>query len=245
MLNSKHIFPVFFFIFQTITVLGQTELTPKESYLSFDKLIGYENTGIYNGILYTEKYRSIGENHKFYSTSEFVKGNIIYNGQPYYDIKMKYDIYEDAIIVKLPSLTAYIIIQLIDNKIDQFSINDRRFINFNKKNKELKPDSLLGFYEILFESKQINLLKKNKKSRNERIQEKFIYSRFKDESSYFIKSVGTYYKVNSKKDMKTLYPNLKKNISLFYSSHKKQLKSNRDKFMIDLTKMINSLLINQ
>lgn len=242
---TTNFFFAIFFIINTVSIHSQTNSSSKDFYNWFDNIIGYENTGIYNGIIYTEKFRTLNNNHKFYLTSEFTNGNIIYNGQPYYNIEMKYDIYEDLLIVKLPNHSEYFIIQLINDKIDEFSIKNKNFRKFSGKSEEFFNEAIFGFYEISYQSKQLYLLKKHKKSRKERIVGNFVYSKFKDESEHVIIFNDKYYKINSKKYLIKLFPELKKNIDNFYIANKQLLKLNQDTFMIQLIEHINSLINNK
>lgn len=247
--NQKKItinfFFAIFFIINTVSIHSQTNINNQDSYNWFDNIIGYENTGIYNGIIYKEKFRTIDNNHKFFLTSEFSKGNIIYDGQPYYNIDMKYDIYEDLLIVKLPNNSEYFIIQLINDKIDEFSINSNKFLKISGKYEAFFNEAISGFYEISYQSKHLNLLKKHIKSRKERIVGNFVYSKFKDESEHIISFNDKYYKINSKKYLIKLFPELKKNIDNFYNSNKQLLKKDKDRFMIQLMEHLSSLINNK
>lgn len=246
--NQKKItinfFFAIFFTLNTVSIHSQSNTSNKDSYNWFDNIIGYENTGIYNGIIYNEKFRTIDNNHKFYLTSQFSKGNIIYDGQSYYNIEMKYDIYEDLLIVKLPYNSEYFIIQLLNDKIDEFSINSNKFIKISLKNEAFFNETISGFYEISFQSKDLNLFKKHIKSRKERIVGNFVYSKFKDESEHIIVFNDKYYKINSKKYLIKLFPELKKNIDNFYNSNKQLLEKDKDTFMIQLIEQLSSLINN-
>ena len=88
-------------------------------------------------------------NHKFYKIFEFVIGDIIYDGQPYYNIKMKYDLLEDQIIVNLFTNTGDNIFKLLSSKLNSFTINNSEFIKLSNtivnSNEEIK-----GIFQILF-----------------------------------------------------------------------------------------------
>jgi hypothetical protein len=235
-------FLVSFLIINTLSVHSQTNSDRINNYNWFDSKIGIENTGIYNGIIYKEKFRTVKGNHKFYLTSQFINGNIIYNGQPYFNVEMKYDIYEDLLIIKLPDDSEYSIIQLMNDKIDEFSINNHKFLKISEKYEKFFNEAISGFYEISYQSKHLNLLKKHIKSRKERIVGNFVYSKFKDESEYIIFFNDEYYKINSKKYLIKLFPKLKKDIKKFYNFNKQLQKLDQDKFMTNLIEHISSLI---
>lgn len=243
--TKKKIFNFFlvsFLIINTLSVQSQSNSDEINNYNWFDSKIGIENTGIYNGIIYKEKFRTVNGNHKFYLTSQFINGNITYNGQPYFNVEMKYDIYEDILIIKLPDDSGYSIIQLLNDKIDGFSINNHKFLKISKKNEKFFNEAISGFYEISYQSKHLNLLKKHIKSRRERIVGNFVYSQFKDESEYIIFFNDEYYKINSKRYLIKLFPKLKKNIKNFYNFNKPLHKLDQDKFMTNLIEHISSLI---
>lgn len=228
---------VFILFLNTIPffLFSQTDSKSKDYYKYFDSIIGVKNSGIFNGIPYKEQYLTINGNHKFFLASDFVKGTIYFNNQPYYDVDMKYDIYEDVLIVRLPNASKYFFIKLINDKVDKFSIYDKNFIKLSNN------IAIPGFYEILYQSKILSLLKKNKKRIKKLIGDDFVYYEFNEENSYFVLSDNKYYNINSKKDFIKLFPILKNNIDNFYSVNKLILKSDKDKFTIGLIKYVNTL----
>lgn len=215
---------------------SQTNSNSKDYYKYFDSKIGIRNSGIFNGIPYKEQYLTINGNHKYFLTSDFVKGTIYFNNQPYYDVDMKYDTYEDNLILKLPSQSKYFFIKLINDKIDKFNIYGKNFVKLSN-NAEVS-----GFHEILYQSKLLNLFKEHKKRIKKIIGDDFVYYEFNEENSYIVFSDNKYYKINSKKEFIKLFPTHKKNISNFYSTNKSILKSDKDKFMIQLIKYVNTLI---
>ena len=79
---------------------GQLKNQEKESYLWFDEVLGPENVNLYNGLNYIEKYKTKNGNHKFFNSENTLPNSlIIYEGQPYYNVKIKYDSFEDQVLV--------------------------------------------------------------------------------------------------------------------------------------------------
>lgn len=239
---------ILFFLFKVFFFYCQTHSNEKDYYKWFDEIIGYENTGLYDGLEYKKDYRTINKNHNYFITNKFLTGNIIYDGQSYYDIKIKYNIYNDELIVKLPIQSGYSIIKLISEKVERFSINNHQFIRLSENNNSSSIKNISGFYEITFQSKFLFFLKKYKKSKKKQLEKKFIYSEFKDNNEYFLYYNNEYYKIKSKKDLIKLFPKQKKDINTFYNTNRISLKSNSDIFMKRLMKHLNSLInttINQ
>jgi len=244
----KKIFFVYFiffaFTFKPSLIKGQTKFQNRNYYNSFDSIVGLNNIGIYEGILYQDKYRGKDGNHKFYKDTDFIKGEIIYKNLPFYNIEMKYDLFNDIIIVHPPSQSQFYAIQLPNEKIDEFIIEKHHFIKITGKFEMFFNKYTSGFYEFLYKNDRLKLFKKNRKIRKERTGEYFGYSVFLDKNEYLIKKEDEYYKIKSKKYLIKLFPNLKKEIKHFYSSNKHLLKSDKDTFMINLIKHISHLIID-
>ena len=216
--------------------------TSQSSYYNwFDNLIGVENTGLFDGIQYKEQYRTINEKHKFYNSPRFLKGNLIYDEQPYYNIDMKYDLYEDVVLIRLDNPDGGdVILQLIKSKIKEFTINGNRFINLDY-NTTITEVSL-GFHEVLFQKNEIVFYKKNKKSKKDRLDQKILYSEFNDDSNYKLFYNNEFYDIKSKRNLIKIFPDLKKEINAFHDKNRSLLDSNPDAYMLQLMKSIQNNL---
>ena len=241
-MKKKHtIITLILFLFQSFYSFSQNYSNEKDYYYWFDSIIGIDNTSLFNGPQYKEKYRTLKGNHKFYQSSQYFIGNIVYDQQPYFNIEMKYDIFEDEIIIKSPYHITYFIIKLIKEKVDSFSINNHHFIKvlINKKD---KSKSTPIFYEVIFKNEYLTLFKKHKKNINNRIENNFAYSEFKENYKFKIfLHDNNYYDVKSKKDFIKLFPNQKKEIKKFYNTNKRLRKSNFDLFIKLLVKQLKPI----
>jgi len=233
---------ILFFLFKTLLINSQDYSNERDYYNWFDTIIGSENIGIYEGVAYKKNYRTINEYHEYYISTKFLTGDIVYDRQVYYDIDMKYNIYDDELIVKLPVQSGHSIIKLISEKVEWFSLNNHEFIRLSKKNNAHFFEKISGFFEISFQNTLLTLYKKNKKTRKKQLDIKLTYSEFKDKNEYFLYYNKEYYKIRSKKDLVQLFPNQKKSINTFYSINKVSLNSNSDIFMNKLIKHLSSLI---
>jgi hypothetical protein len=241
--NTIQLVTIIFFYFQAVIFYGQNPQSDHEFYNVFDSIIGVGNNAIYNGIEYEKKYRTLGESHEFYFTSQFLKGNIIYDSQPYYNIYMKYDVLDDDLIVKLPNNYAgSSIIRLIKDKVKYFYIADNQFVRIENDKKNNSHDLNSGFYQLLYQSNYLVLYKKHKKSRTERSDKKYTYNVFKDITEYYLFYNKNYYVIKSQNDFVKLFPKLKSNINVFFKNNKPLYSSNYDMFLEKLTKHIDSLI---
>ena len=234
---SKQIIVFFFIIFNTISFYGQTN-SPQENYYKwFDAIVGVGNTDLYNGIQYKRSYNTINNNHEYFLSSDFIKGTVLYNNQPYFDVYLKYDIHNDELIAQLPSIKSYNTIQLIQQKVASFSIDDHNFI-------KLSAENVSGFYEILFEDNNIKFYKKYIKTIKKHLDKDFAYYVFKEKESYLLYYNNEYYQIKSKSNISKALPNLKKDINLFYKNNENLRKTNYELFLSKLSSYLSKIISN-
>ena len=236
--NIKRISALLFLsLFFTTNLIGQTSTENEKYYIWFDKIVGVENTGLFNGLRYQEEFRTLNNNHKFFSSSQFIKGNLNYDGQIYYDIEMKYDLYEDQVIVNLQGQSGNSIIMLNDDIIESFTVNGITFNQVKTNNEDLK-----GFYAILTENNGVICYKRYRKSQKKYIQNKNIYYEFSDFNEYILSIPSGIYPIKSKSDFIKVFPEYKNEINNFYRKYKRLIDSNYDMFLAQLTNEVSSLI---
>ncbi|NJW51588.1 hypothetical protein [Salinimicrobium oceani] len=205
-------------------------------YNKFDELVNPSNTGVFNGIGYEEVHRTINENHKFFLTTAFVEGTLYYNGQPYFSQLLKYNVFDDLLLIQAKDRGNLSLFQLIKEKVDGFEINGHYFTNI----KSSESEELNGFYEVLAQNGEMQLLKKHARNINQLIKDRVVYYEFKPkEMGYLLKHSDKLYEFNSKREIVKLFPDAEKSIGNYFSSERKTLKINRDQFMVNLFRNIN------
>ncbi|WP_373518713.1 hypothetical protein [Pricia sp.] len=187
----------------------------KKYYNWFDQQIGTQNLQIYKGTAYVEEYRTINEKHKFFKTSEFLPGSINYEGQPYYELQLKYDSYEDVLLINSKNGKGTVL-RLNSAKIKNFVIDAHKFINTDRGIQEANEVS--GFYEVLLETSSFTLLKKNKKNILKKIRSELVYYEFKSDIEIYLNYKGKYYPIPKKRDLIRIFPEFKKNINAYYNT---------------------------
>ena len=210
----------------------------------FDSIVGEGNISLYNGIQYQEKYRTLEGNHKYYLSTEYQVGYLVYENQSYYDIQMKYDLFNDQLIVKLPFRSGFNFIQLDKDKVDKFFINNNQFHTLYKQDEKTLSKDNYGYFQVLFNKNNLRLYKKHIKNRKEFLDKEFIYSVFTEEYKYFIYLNNQIYELSSKGSLIKLFPKQKKVINAFYNSKRQLKKSNMDIFTIQLIERLGILATN-
>ncbi|MXO03586.1 hypothetical protein [Flavobacterium sp. HBTb2-11-1] len=206
----------------------------------FDQAVGKDNLNINNGIVHSDPFRPIVGKNRYY-TEEFNIGDISFEKQIYSNVNLKYDILADQVVYKQNGPSENLPINLISEKVDYFLIKNKKFVN-------IKPDEgktsvfVNGFYEEYYFGDNVSLYIKHSKEKVKVFQSDGVYYNFIYKINYFLKYNAHFYKVESEKDFKKIFPDYKKDISNIYKTDKKLERSDKMKFMENLTKQINGLL---
>jgi hypothetical protein len=243
--KSKIKLAVLLILFTTITSKTYSQTTSEISlYTRFDSIVGKENLGLNNGSLHTNPFKTIDDNNMYFIADKYSNENVIYDGQPYYNVNLKYDIYRDLIVYNPFGQADYIGINLIQEKTLSFTLRGKKFVNLTSKKNPLQ-EYIKGYYEEIVIGKEINLYIKHHKNILEVTGNEFIYYTFSENDSFLIKHQDAFFKMSSKKDITTLFPQYKSEINNYYNKNKSMEKSNKTIFTQNLLTYINSLLTSK
>jgi len=219
---------------------GQEAMEDETYLLWFDHLVGIENTGLYDGVVYKEKYRTINEKSKFFKSPDFLPGSVSYNGQEYFDLKLKYDVFEDKLLLKLEDRLGGSTLELFKEKVTSFTIDGHQFIKIETLTAE---GNISGFYEVSRKSSYFTLFTKHLKKDFSRKDRRTLYYEFVDlKKKHLLHYKGRYQWLRNKKDVTTLFPDLKKEIDSFYNQARRLRKSKPDEFIHALINRLETLM---
>ncbi len=211
-------------------------------YKWFDSTIGIENTGLYNGVEYIDAEQAKGEFIKFLYRGDFRNGTIDYDGQTYYDIPLKYDVFNDKLVIKIVGDNSTSILQLFTEKLSSFKTSGQSFTKIENTITENDNDKLSGFYEILFDSSEIKVYKKHRKGQLRQIKNKTLLFEYKSKDPYyFLEHENNMYSVKNKRDFIQLFPEFKKEINALGVEGSVR-RNNPDAYILAFTKQLNILL---
>lgn len=161
---------------------SQNDANIQSLYSNLDNSLGYNNLELLNGTAYFEKYRTLNEKHPYLDGREFHDGAVMYDGQYYAGLKLRYDMFSDRLIISIDrSGNGNRIIQLIPELIESFEINDKLFV------KRSAGDDGHAFYEELINSGCFKLFKKEKLSVQDRRDKSSLYYEFEiQRTNYYI-----------------------------------------------------------
>lgn len=244
-MKMKTNFLFFLLICFTGLVFCQNNQSQKEYYNWFDEIVGADNTNLFSGIEYREEYRKLKENTNFFISPKFLTGSVNYDGESYFDIEMKYDVYEQELIIRFQNRGAgTTVIKLIKNKVKEFTIDKHRFVQLF--NSDLNRANFSGFYEVLSEKPFFTVFKQHKKNKEERFYIGRMYDDFKTlKTDLLILHKNKYHEIKNKKELLKLFPEFKKELKVSFNKNKNIQKSNPDLFIVRAIEDLGLLFSNQ
>ena len=210
-------------------VYAQTNRDTEPFYNWFDTKIGIENSGLYKGTVYTDNFTVINEKHQFFNSPELELGSVTFDGQTYYDQKIKYDLFNDALLITPKDQTNALLIALEPTRTEGFSIDGHPFI---KVDKNVEGSSgALGFCEIISRDGTSVLLKKYRKAKVDKRETRTVYQEFEQRVNFFIFHANTFYPVDSRREWMLAFPNHKETIKDYHKAHGALKRKDIDAFM--------------
>ncbi|WP_347924993.1 hypothetical protein [Pontimicrobium sp. SW4] len=233
MKNYLSFFKVILIVFPIFSY-SQTQNISEDVYTLFDNTVGIDNIGIYNGVEYEVKFRAGNNTHSYFNSPDFLKGSIDYDGESYFGVNIKYNLYEQEVVAKMKNRnSAEVIITLFKDKINSFTVDNHKFIKITKASSN--SDNIFGFYEKSFISPDLTLFIKHKKFKKDLYQNEQMYVEFVEaKKQYVLLYNKTYIELTSKKDIVSVFPNLKQEIDKFYRNNRLHRKTDYSQFLIQL-----------
>ena len=215
----------------------QEELDPKIFFL-YDQLVGLENTNLFNGREYIEEHRMIDEKHKFFDSFDYVPGVVVYDNEIFYNVDLKYNIFEDLLLVQLNGSRGKTRFSLYKEDLNGFRLNGHNFINIKEPG---VPYSRHGIYEVILAEEQLKLLKKHNLIMKKILDGQLLHHEFeKDEPDYFYFSEGKLFEADSK-NLYDIFPAIKEEIRSFYRKNRRLRRNEPGEFHKRLFNQISSL----
>lgn len=203
----------------------------------FDSQIGLENSRLLNGTAYNERHRILNNKNKLFQGNAGT-GSVLYDGHWFTDLQMRYNIFDDALIVQLETTDGLKIVQLVRDKVERFTLHGSTFANFQK----VKGGRIGGFYEILFEEDRITLVKKHARKINEKRDRQVSYYEFEPvDGHYAFTYQDDIYLLGNRNDLEKIFPSYRDEIRAYYRNNRSVLRSRPDSFYISLFRELVSL----
>jgi hypothetical protein len=169
-----------------------------------------------NGRAWRNLYYKIKGDQFLYSP-DFLPGSVTIEGRTFSNLKLKYDIYNDELIM----ITANgIIIQLNKEMVEAFSMNPDNIYNFTKLEADTL-NSLSGYVNVLYEGNTSLFVKYRKEILQLAVENK--YDMFNQINRIYVKKDGVISRVDTKREFLNLFKDKKQLLHAFIRSKKLKL----------------------
>ncbi len=207
----------------------------KDIYTKIDKELSIGNLNLEKGKIYINKDVNVKNNHRYLFNDATFTSNIEHNKQIYYNNNVKYDIFQNILIVNPSNQSKRLFVELSKNEVESFTIENKNFVLIELPNNEN------WYCEENLISSSFTFYIKYQKKKKEIISDNVIKPFYTEEVSFFLKKQGKISQIDSKKSIVNQFPELKTEINDFYKMNNHLLKDEKIKFMENLIFKIKSL----
>jgi hypothetical protein len=195
------------------------------------------NAPIYNGpeyLYYTFKMQG----GPYLETREFSKGWVSYRGRKYDSVSLLYDVIRNDLVVLAPNKISSII--MLNQFIDSFSLYGHKFISLREDHKQNLYNT--GFYDVLYEGKNVDFLQRHIKSMMPTIQGNRLVTVFQSRNRFYIHKNGLYYLVSNKKDVFRVFSDTQRELKkMMRRNHLKLKHKNFESAMVKVAAFYDQL----
>ena len=146
------------------------------------------SSALFEGPTYADVHRTINERHKFLGPYEFQQGSIYFDGIWQEGIEIKYDTYQDLLLLKHPTAPGAPTVIVNSNRASQFKLGMRSFHFIHEEG--LKGAQ--GYFELLAANSHSALLKKQRARIQRKQTSGLAYYEFKQAPYYLYYEKGVY-----------------------------------------------------
>jgi hypothetical protein len=201
---------------------------------TYDRALHGES-GLYNGLDYPEYVALMPGVHPFFISNQMTDGSILYGGQTYENVGLRYDICHDKVVVE--HYYNHSILELVSERITGFTLHGHRFIHLtpNKKN-NLKD----GFYDLLYDGPSRVI------ARHEKVLEEIkggqrVRYQFKDNTRFYVLKDGSFSMVYSKASLLKALNKHKSELRNFPGSEQIRFRKDRGKAIAAMARYYDTL----
>jgi hypothetical protein len=200
-----------------------------------------DNSMILTGSYYIESNTGV-DGDPFFINNFWNSGSIVYEGQRYDSIDIRYDIYSDLVIIKYVDKLGYVRpIQLHRSKVEEFILMDHHFIR-------LEGDSLstvkTGFFDLLYDGEKASVLAKRRKEISRTQSLSNLVKKYYSNDIRYIRTGHNYYVVKGKKSLLEVLSDRKDEVKTFLKKNKARLRKDYERQFIEAVQYYNSIVNN-
>jgi hypothetical protein len=195
------------------------------------------NARLYNGMDYSGYWypgETIG--HPYWSSNQWGKGSIEYDGQLYPDVEIMYDVMHDKVVINNPY--SRLKLELITEKVKGFILHGHQFRNVLHPG--TKPFIPPGIYDILCEG-GVSLYAKRTKTHQQSLGTRSVVNEFREATRFYISRGDFFYSVNSKNSLLKVLADEKSQLRKYILKNKISFTKNREQAFLQVTRFFNEL----
>lgn len=209
-------------------------------YNKFDERVGSFTNDLNTGKLFEDIYRTKSNtDFRYFTSYEAKQGKVNYKNQEFYKCDLKYDLYEDNLLLENFDPTNPYFIILEKTLVESFSILDHHFVRLPAKASNLSFYRN-GYFESIGNFDEFSLYIKHIKLKKQQIGSTVYYS-YNNKEFIVLKYADNFYSITSKASIINILPERKKEVNKFYKNYKKLYSLDKIEFM---KKLFASLTIN-
>lgn len=184
----------------------------------------FPEKNLYTGRQYLD-YRNVlyEGHHPFFRWPDFQQATIMYDGMLYEDQPAQFDIFRNVLVTWDPGRRY--LIQLLNEKLDWFTINGIRFIHLRPSgNRTVVED---GFYRSLYDGRT-KVLKLEQKRVVQEIDIKKVLRKIEETPRYFVLADNVYYEITGRSSLLKAFKNKNSEISQFIRKNNLDIQDDKD-----------------
>jgi hypothetical protein len=183
--------------------------------------------GLYSGVLYKEfPQHKNDEGQPYFDTSQWVRGDIVYNDIYYESVPLLYDVVNDKVITD--HLQSAVKLELISEKIKYFVIDGHRFVPLTIQNNNSVIHT--GFFELLYDGRS-KLYVKWQKNRVEAIIARELQVQYEDQNKIYLNKENKFFVVKTKSSFLHLLEDKKLMLQKYIKKNRLNFKGYRTESM--------------
>jgi hypothetical protein len=203
---------------------GQVSEPAQAAITLYHQTIG-RHAPLYSGPEYVD-YTRRTEGHQFFSTSDWQRGSIFFDGVLYPEVPIMYDVVNDVLVIGYAEETDPIVkFTLVPDQVQYFTLPQHHFVHQQDSTSGLEK----GFYDQLYNGKT-EVLAKRKKT----ILQKPENIQFYESDRFYLFKDGQYHAVKNKGSVLKLLKEHKKELSGYMRAEHLNFKQQRETAIVKL-----------
>jgi hypothetical protein len=223
---------LFILVFLPYSLSGNTDTLLTQNTSGKDVLL--------NGRIWWNRHAKV-TGDPFFNSDSYLKGSVVFNGQRFGNLDIKYDIYSDELVYKPES---HPVILLNKEMVDSFKVSafdaskgfrEYRFVNAGTDS----PGGPSGYVNLLYDGPTSLVVKYAKKIQP--LADQGIYDLFHQELKIFIRKDSTLIPVTGRKTLFSLLGDKKKEVREYRKKHRLRISMKEPDSLVPVLEFYDSL----